>query len=412
MLGVALAGLFGWALFAVARLVCGDDRRMPLLLVGGFILRIILSFWVRDLPIFSHVAGGDCVQYEEHATWIAKVWDYTGIHFVSSDEFPDMGATTLPPNIFALVIFLNGGPTRVGCTAVVAFLVGLVCLNVYNLGRERGASVVEIQRTIALLYFGPAFLLYTSDTFKDGLVVAFVLGALCSALRLAKRFSFLHAAVGVLCLMALWYVRFYLVFATTAPLVVGLVGIGAKSPARIVVAALLMLAVALVLTGYTDIIQRTGAQASATFEHGTSRAVLDSNAATGSGVAFDDGGSPFGALGQKVAYTLFSPFPWASGSLGFHVGKLDAFLWYYLLYHAIRTARRIWSTDSSYVLMVVTFIVPSTIMYATSMSNVGLIVRERLIIVAASVLLSMRWRGQTADDAVPASRGSAIAVPE
>jgi hypothetical protein len=103
---------------------------------------------------------------------------------------------------------------------------------------------------------------------------------------------------------------------------------------------------------------------------------------------FDDGGSPFGALGPKIAYTLFAPFPWSAGSIGFQLGKLDSVIWYFFIYRAIRAMRQI---NLQLVLMLLTFLIPSTLSYAMSMSNVGLIVRQRLVIVVATAFLAMLW---------------------
>ena len=108
---------------------------------------------------------------------------------------------------------------------------------------------------------------------------------------------------------------------------------------------------------------------------------------------FDDGGNPFAALGPKVAYTLLSPFPWQSGSFALQVGKIDALLWYYLLYRSVLSVRMMWKSDRALLLMFFAFLVPSTIAYATTMANIGLIVRQRIPIVMVGALLGMlSWR--------------------
>src|SRR5262249_34618024 len=151
---------------------------------------------------------------------------------VTADEFPDLGATTLPANLFGFITYLNGEPTRLGCTAVVAFVACLTCLNIYRLALEFDAEEDFAFKMMVALRFGPAFLMYKCAMFKDGLVAFFVIGALGSAFRLARRFSILHAVIGMICLFALWQVRFYLIFVTLGPLLVGVTGINAKSITR------------------------------------------------------------------------------------------------------------------------------------------------------------------------------------
>jgi hypothetical protein len=241
----------------------------------------------------------------------------------------------------------------------------------------------------AILYFEPAFLFYTCDMYKDGLVLCFVLGSLGSALRLGSRWSLVDAIVGLVCVWALWYVRFYLVFATVAPLAVGLVGLGGKSLTRTIMAAITLAVAAIGLAAFTDILQTASDRATETLDIATSSNVTGANRLGGSGVEFDDGGSAYGALPAKLAYTLFSPFPWQGGSFGFQLGKVDAFLWYFIVYRAIRGARQaIRRADSRLVVMLLSFIVPCTVMYSMSMANVGLIMRQRLVIVAATAIFA------------------------
>lgn len=362
---------------------------LPRILFAGYVLRLLIQFVIRDVRVFS-AASVDSTAYETGAILVAQVWSRTGIHFIDVDELAMFGQTSLPPNLFGLIVYMNGGsPTRLGCTALVALAAALTVLNLYLLALQFGAEKKNALLFAGILYFQPAFLFYTSDLYKDGIVLVFTMGALGSALRLASKVSIVHIAIGALCVWALWYVRFYLVFVTVAPLVVGLVGVGGKSAVRTLIAALVVVVASVVLAGFTDVLELAATRASETFEIGTAAYVRAANADAGSGITFDDDGSPFGALPAKLAYTLLSPFPWAKGSLGFQLGKLDVFIWYFTLYRAIRAA---WTVDRRLLLMLATFIVPCTMMYAMSMANVGLIVRQRLVIVAATAILASLYK--------------------
>jgi len=99
-----------------------------------------------------------------------------------------------------------------------------------------------------------------------------------------------------------------------------------------------------------------------------------------------------GSFLPKLAYTLFSPFPWQSGSIGLQLAKIEAFAWYFFLYRAVRAARMRWRDESSNLLIIVSFIVPMTVAYAFSFANIGLIVRERMGIVLATIAIaSLSW---------------------
>jgi hypothetical protein len=328
MIGIIVTVLVAMILLGALSVTAELHRGTPFakLLMGGFGVRLVLQYFVRDIPFFSHGAGGDSIGYEQLALILSAIWDRSGIHFVTAKELPMLGPTSLPPNLFALLVYANGGEaTRLGCTAIVALAAALTALNIHALSVELGAEKRNALLFSILIYFQPAFLFYTCDTYKDGLVLCLAIGGLGSALRLAKRFSVIHALIGIACLWALWYVRFYLIFVTIAPLLVGTIGLGRKSMTRPILAALTLAAIAFALAAFTDVLQMASDRASQAFEAGTSDAVIKSNAQGGSGVEFDDGGKPYGALLSKMAYTLFAPFPWAGGSIGFQIGKLDVF---------------------------------------------------------------------------------------
>ncbi len=390
MLSIFLALALGGAGYAGARaLPSTRGSAIPTALLVGYVLRLFLSIVVRNVPFFAHGLGGDSRLYEDYARLIARMWETTGVHFVDDSELPVLGATTLPPNIFGLVFYLSGDLGTLGCVSIVAFSAQLLFLNMYSLAVEQGAPRDDAQLLTLLLYFSPLVLFYTSDTYKDGLVASLTFGGVASAVRLSRRFSIAQVLVGGACIWALWHVRFYLVFVAVAPLGVGLVGLTSSSLLRPMLVALALLIGVLALAAYSDVLQSATERASETFANGTAQNVLDANARTGSGVTFDDGGQPFGAFGPKLAYTLFSPFPWSGGSLGFQIGKVDAFIWYYILYRSVRSIRRATAQQRGFILMLLTFLIPCIVMYATSVSNVGLIVRQRLVIVLTTSVIAM-----------------------
>lgn len=390
-MGFVFAVLFGVVLVGVLSAAKQlENRKLANVILGGYALRLVFQSFIREIPFFSHGLGGDSYGYEVYATVIADEWQHTGIHYVSTSELIDLGPTTLPANLFAFIVYLNGGePTRLGCTALVALAAALSVLNVYTLALQFGAEKRSAFLLATVIYFEPAFFFYTCDSYKDALVVCLALAAVGSALRLSSKMSLLHLTIGVVSAWLLWYVRYYLIFVTLAPLVVGFAGFGSKSLARPLLAALALTAATLALGAFTDVLQNASERASFTFQVGTSRGWLGSNAEGGSGVAFDDDGVPYHALPAKLAYTLFSPFPWAGGSLGFHLGKIDAFIWYFILYRAALAVRQV---DRRVVVMLLTFVAPCTIMYAMSMSNVGLIVRQRLIVVVVTGVLAALYK--------------------
>lgn len=361
-------------------------------LLASYALRIALQTFMRDVPVFSYGTGGDWLGYEIIGSTIARLWEASSIRYITNAELPGMGMTSLPPNIFALIMYLNGDKTRVGCVAVIALVSCLTAYNVYRLGVEMGAQPRPAFWLMTAMLFSPNFLYVTCDMFKDGFVVFFTVTALGSSFRLARRFSVAHLAVGLVSIFLLRQVRFYLVFLTAAPLLVGLLGLRGKSVLRPLLVVAAVGAAGVALASASTIFEELGTEADQTFDFATRAEVRAFNARGGSGVTFDDGGNPFGALGPKVLYTLFSPFPWQGGSLALQVGKLEALLFYYILYRAWLAGRRLWREDRRTLFMFLTFLVPVTVAYATTVANVGLILRQRLpLVFVCSWLASLSW---------------------
>jgi hypothetical protein len=392
MFGILLAVMMPLIMVAVVRRF-PDPPKVLQLMMAGYVVRMFLQFFVRDLPIFSYGAGGDCIFYEEIARIIAADWGRSGITYITSNEMVAVGSTSLPPNLFAMVFYVNGGDvTRMGATALVAAAACLSCHGVYRMAVECGGDEQKSFQVAAFLLFSPGFLFYTADLYKDGLVSFLVVTSLLSSFRLARKFSVPQLVVTILSLGALWFVRQYLIFLALAPLAIGLLGTGKGSFFRQFFVASVLGAGMLVIVSSSSVVQDISTRATSTFTQATSSEATQWNSLGGSGVTFDDQGSPLGSLGLKVLYTLFSPFPWVGGSVALQVGKLDALAWYYLFYRLLLAAKLLWQEDRSRLLMFLTFLVPSTLAYAMTMANVGLVLRQRIpIVMIGAALCCLSW---------------------
>lgn len=387
MLGFLLPILLLVLILAIAR----RNQEQPLvvgLLLAAYTVRMALQFFLRDLPVFSYGSGGDYVFYEQIASDFARIWVHRGVEFYTVDQIKEIGNAALPINLFAFIAYLNGEMTRAGCTAVVATCAVLACYQIYRMAVDLGADQQKAATAMGVLLFLPGYLYYTADMYKDGIVLFFVVTALTSSFRLASRFSITQITLSVFSLVGLWYVRHYLVFICVAPLLVGFVGVGKGSVARQIVLGVAMTLVLALALG-SSVGQNTLNEIQGTFDHASNAGVRQWNQRGASGVAFDDGGQAFGAIHLKILYTLFSPFPWQAGSFAMQMGKLDTMVWYYLCARAMRASRRLWREDRSMLLMFLVFLVPLTIAYATTMANIGLILRQRFPIVFVGAMLGI-----------------------
>lgn len=366
---------------------------LAIVLMLAYLVRVVAYYIQGNVQLFSHGIGGDYLAYQQWSEYIVAIWQREGVHMVTADQLPMVGKTSLPPNLFAMVNYLNGGPANEGCAALSAGFAGVTALNLFSLSMDLGAATKRALTVTLVFLFLPGFILYSADMYKDPLVWMLVFGVLASSVRLMNQLRTRDVIIGLVCAVGLWYVRFYLVFLTVAPLAVGLFGLNTKNPVRTLLLLVGALAVLIPLLAYTKILGDFSEQASETFERSTGSVLRVSVAkGTGSGVVFDDGGQIYGALHLKLLYTLFSPFPWQSGSFALHVGKIDALAWFYFAWRAIKAGRGLLRTRPGLLFALLTFLIPTTLAYAFSMYNVGLILRQRMPVVIVSLLLaSLSW---------------------
>ncbi|KAA9377518.1 hypothetical protein F5972_17940 [Microbispora cellulosiformans] len=357
-------------------------------LLLAFSVRLLIHSLVMQTGLLPY--GGDNYGYEKRALEIAAYWNHAGIRFVTSDQLPSLEHVAVPCNIFALVVYLCGGRASLACTSVVALVACALCVVMYRFARVVGADERAAFRLLVLTAFMPAFLLHTADTFKDGFNAFLVVTCLGLAAANARRFDLRKLVLLVPLLGALWNVRPYMVFMCAGPLLFGFVGARRALP----LCTLALLAGALSLFVFfpeatTNLAVETPQQQ---FEQAQSETVRSANADGGSGVVFADGGDPWGAFAPKLLYTLLSPFPWTGGSLVLQLGKIETLLWYYLLFCAVRGGRHLWRHNRRALMLLLVFVVPCTVAYATSMSNIGLIFRQRMpIVMVVSLLSAVGW---------------------
>jgi hypothetical protein len=387
LVAAILIPLLGLALLGLVNLMVpkAERGRMLGVLLAGYFLRLVLFLFVmRSVAFFSHgVAGGDSIVYQTLGSMICQIWRSTGVHFVTAAEFNPVGSVPLLVNALALMEYVGGEPSPLGGTALTAFIACWTVLLFYRFVLDEGTDVRSASLASTLLLFGPSFLYHTSDIYKDGLNAFLVLASILGSIRLAKRFEWTRLGYLGLSLVALWYVRSYMVFMCLTPLVVGVLGSKDATAFRRVAAFFLVIGLA-AGAAYTGALGSVFGAAERTFEHATSEHVMRYNAelrGTGSGVMTD-------SFVVRLLYTLFAPFPWQSGSFGLQLGKIEALLLYYFMWRAFRGRRELFDKHRMTTVMLLTFIIPGTLAYAATMSNIGLIVRQRMPIVIGIAILA------------------------
>ena len=364
------------------------QARLLVLLVGAYVFRIAFHLVASDYPFFSYGAGGDAIMYDELARLILHMWDIKGPFYATGDDLPLLGRTTLPSNLFALIGFLNAGePARFACTAFVAYVACQTVLLLHDTAMDFHGDPDDVFKVCAIVSFSPAFVLYSSDTYKDGIVAFLVVWSMSCILRFTRKLDPWLIAQSFVAMLGLYLTRFYLVFLIAMPLVASL--LAGKSRTRNAVMVVALVAFVPIVMEFTDLFHSAGEAANAAYDVARNPNGHAENARFGSGVELAGDDSLLGLSIVRVVYTLFSPFPWQTGSLALHLGKIDTFLWYYLLWRGTRSARELWSRDQALLLCFGLVLVLGLLMYSVIMSNVGLILRERFPLLLIAALLGM-----------------------
>jgi hypothetical protein len=384
---IMLAALVGFVRMSFDEHVGG--KLLPYFVIG-FIGRLVVHVAVLRSGLLNY--GGDSLSYEGFADVVNAMWRANGMSFITDTDYPAMKSVAVPINAFALVQLVCGGRAPIACTALVALVASALCIVIFRFAKLIGADDDASMKLLLFNLFGPSFVIHTSDMYKDGINAFLVVTSLYLAVHISKKVSVFRIVAIVPLLWCLWYVRPYMVFMCLLPLAVAFIGVKRALSAWGVSVMLLALVGGLVVTSGSDQDPEALTFAQEQFERGSSEAVKQDNAQGGSGVTFDDGGNPFGALGPKLVYTVLAPFPWAGGSVAFQLGKIETMLWYYMLYCALRGLPWFWKHERETLLLIALFVVPSTLAYATSMSNIGLMFRQRMpITICVSLLSALVW---------------------
>ncbi|MGP3965777.1 hypothetical protein ACTWPT_58530 [Nonomuraea sp. 3N208] len=373
-----------WASFSADAV----GRVLPVLM-AAFVARLLIHLLLTRSDALGY--GGDHLTFEERAAEIVALWELEGVQFVTSEQIPFLFSVALPCNLFAFIMWLCGGEAPFACTAVVAFIASALCIIVYKAAILIGADARAAFRLLVITAFLPSFLLHTSDMYKDGINAFLVLACMYLTLSILHRFAFCKMFLIGLVFLALWHVRLYMVFMCAVPVMFGFLTLNRKFPfARVMVVFAFGVTALLACGGVNEILSGTPLQEQLDFAH--ARQALDSNSSGGSGVSFDDGGNPWGAIVPKLLYALLSPFLWMDGSLELQLGKIEVAFWYYLLCCAAIGARKLWNVNRIILLLLLLLIVPGFIAYATTMANVGLILRQRMpLVMVTSLISAVAW---------------------
>jgi hypothetical protein len=366
------------------------------LFLAALTARLAFGIFVHlyDLRLFF---GGDALTYDLNGAVIADYWsglidsrvyDYQR---ASSTERPGWGI-----NYVVAVIYYVLGRNILAAQSFCAVIGAATAPMVYFCANKMLENR-RVAKTAALaVAFFPAFIIWSGQLLKDGLIVFLLVLVMTMVLELQERISYVAIAVLILSLFGIIALRFY-IFYMVAVAVAGsfLVGVSNRSTSMVRRAAVLVvIGLGLTYLGVTR-------NASFDFETyadldklQTSRLDLARRAESGFSEDVDVSTTEgaISAIPIGFAYLMFAPFPWQLSSLRQAISFPEVLLWWSMMpllvvgvIYAIRHRLR-----SAFPILFFSFML--TLAYSIFQGNVGTAYRQRTQIqVFLFIFIAVGW---------------------
>jgi hypothetical protein len=393
LLVVVFASLVALFIF---RRFAEDREYITLLFLAALAVRLVFGIIVHiyDLRGFF---GGDAIAYDVYGQAIADYW--LGA-IDSRDNMYFLASTTKRPgwgmNYIIGAIYLVVGKNIIAAQSFCAVVGAATAPMVYFCAKQIYGNK-SVAKTAALgVAFFPAFIIWSGQLLKDGLIIFLLVLVMTMVLQLQKRISYPAIIILLLALFGIITLRFY-IFYMLAIAVAGsfLVGLSNKSTSIFRRAALLVV-IGLGLT-YIGVIRGGVSEIQSVDLERVQISRSDLAQSGSSGFAEDvDVSTPEGAISAipiGFAYLMFAPFPWQLGSVRQTITLPEILVWWammplmvwgiaYTLRHHLRTA-----------FPILFFSLVLTLAYSIFQGNVGTAYRQRTQIqVFLFIFIAVGWQ--------------------
>ena len=344
-------------------------------------VRIVVGLLIYIFQL-SGFFGGDALTYNARGAFIADYW-HGLINTPSPQIIRWLSTTGAGWGMHYLVgsIYFAGGKNMLAAQALCWVAGACIGPAVYICSYQiyRNSNVAKFAGLMTAFF--PAFVIWSSQLMKDGLIIFLLVVVIIAVLRLQEKFSIGSLMILVLALFGILSLRFY-IFYMVAIAVVGSFVIGfSNNPGAIFRRTAILLVVGLGLTylgvlrtatedigqfGSLERVQRSRADL---VQRGESGFGEDTDVSTAEGAIT--------AIPIGFAYLMFAPFPWQATNLRQAIALPETLLWWamfplmitgiiYTIKHRLREA-----------FPILMFAVMLTLAYSIFQGNVGTAYRQR-----------------------------------
>jgi hypothetical protein len=374
-----------------------DDGFLLKVFLIGLLLRIGFGLMLEifDLRLFF---GADATVYDTYGYKLYQSW-FEGLSLrndvvtlsLTGTASSGWGMYYLVAGIYSL-LGRNILAAQFFCAVIGAGIAPMVYTCAHKIFGNR-----QVGKTAAFMVaVFPAFVLWSSQLMKDGLIIFLLVLSITMVLQLQEKFSYLAVALLMFSLLGILSLRFYIFFMVVVS-VVGSFVVGSSSNNQSIfkrVVAILIIGVGLTYLGGVQTASENFEKFGSLERVNASRADLARSAESGYGENLDVSTTEgaISALPVGFAYLMFAPFPWQVGNLRQVIALPEVLLWWAMmpllvfgLWYTIRNRLR-------NAIPVLLFTLLLTIGYSLFQGNVGTAYRQRTQIqVFLYIFIAVGW---------------------
>ncbi|MEP6847517.1 MAG: glycosyltransferase family 39 protein [Acidobacteriota bacterium] len=378
---LAIVSLLSMAAILLFRQFSDEKEFLTNVFLAALLLRLLFGIFVHvyDLRDFF---GGDANTYDFRGFALTQYWlghlmaSDSSVLTASSPSGPGWGMNYLVAGLYT-VFGQNIFAAQSFCAVIGAATAPMVFFCSKRLFENTGVAKIS---ALCVAVF-PAFIIWSGQLLKDGLIVFLLVLIMTMVLQLQSRFSYLSIVVLVVSLFSVMSLRFY-IFYMVAIAVTGSFLIGVTNSVDAIVRRTIVLVVIgvgltyfgvarnanvdLTRFGNLDVLQTSRMDLARSAESGYGE---DTDVSTSSGA--------LSALPIGFLYLMFAPFPWQINSFRAAITLPEVLLWWamipvviYGLWFSVRHRLR-----KAFPVLIFSLLL--TIAYSIFLGNVGTAYRQR-----------------------------------
>lgn len=370
--------------------------------LGALVARVGFGLLLHtfDLRMF---AGPDSLVYDMSGSWVSDYWMGRGVELgVDINEALSMRGSGWGMNYFMGAVYVIAGKSILVAQTICAVVGAATAPLVYYCAR----SIYHNKRVakgaaIGIAVF-PAFVIWSSQLLKDGLIVFLLVLAITMMIHLQSKFTVSGLLLMIGALVGIMSLRFYTFYVVAVAIVGGFV-IGLETSLKTVLqraAIMSVIALSLIYFGFIKIATGDLETYGSLDRINYSRTVMaNSDSGYGGDTDVSTTGGALTAIPMGFAYLMFAPFPWEMKNIRQSLTLPDVLLWWSLIPFMVYG---LWYTLKNRLrpiipVLIFTFIL--TLAYSMFQGNLGAAYRQRtqiqvflFIFIAAGITVLLERR--------------------